>query len=47
MVADKKHKTYDRQFKTDAVNLLVNGERSVSEDALDLGIVANMSHQWK
>ena len=47
MVADKKRKTYDRQFKIDAVNLVVNGERSVSEVARDLGIEPNMLHRWK
>ena len=47
MVADKKRKMYDRQFKIDAVNLVVNGERSVSEVARNLGIEANMLHRWK
>jgi len=47
MVSDKKRKKYDRQFKIDAVNLVVNGERSVSEVARDLGIEANMLHRWK
>ena len=47
MVADKKRKKYDRQFKIDAVNLVVNGERSVSEVARDLGIEPNMLHRWK
>ena len=47
MVSDKKRKKYDRQFKIDAVSLVVNGERSVSEVARDLGIEANMLHRWK
>ena len=47
MVSDKKRKKYDRQFKIDAVNLVVNGEWSVSEVARDLGIEANMLHRWK
>jgi len=47
MVSDKKRKKYDRQFKIDAVSLVVNGERSVSEAARDLGIEANMLHRWK
>ena len=38
MGSDRKRKTYDRQFKLDAVNLVVNGERSVSEVARDMGI---------
>ncbi len=47
MVADKKRKVYERQFKIDAVNLVVNGERSVSEVARDLGIEPNMLYRWK
>ena len=47
MVADKRRKTYDQQFKIDAVNQVVNGERSVSEVARDLGIEANVLHRWK
>jgi transposase len=47
MDSDRKRKTYDRQFKLDAVNLVVNGERSVSEVARDLGIEPNMLHRWK
>jgi transposase len=44
---DKQRKTYDRQFKIDAVSLVVNGGRSVSEVARDLGIDANTLHRWK
>ena|GEM_PF-6966660 len=47
MVADKKRRTHNRQLKIDAVNLAVNGERSVSEVACDLGIALNISHRWK
>lgn len=47
MVTDKKRKTYNRQFKIDAVSLVVNGERSVSEVARDLGIEPNVLHRWK
>ena len=47
MVADKKRKMYDRQFKIDAVNLVVNGERRVSEVARGLGIDPNMLYRWK
>jgi transposase len=46
MVADKKRKVYERQFKIDAVNLVVNGERSVSEVARDLGIEPNILYRW-
>ena len=47
MDAEKKRKLYDRQFKIDAVNLVLNGERSVSEVARDLGIEANRLYRWK
>ena len=47
MVADKKRKVYDRQFKIDAVNLVVNGERGVSEVARDLGMEPNVLYRWK
>ncbi len=38
METEKKRKTYDRQFKIDAVNLVVNGGRTVEEAARELGI---------
>jgi len=47
MDSDKKRKTFDRQFKLDAVNLVVNGGRSVSEVARDLGIDPNTLYRWK
>ena len=47
METEKKRKTYDRQFKLDAVNLVVNGGRSVEEAARELGISANSLHRWK
>jgi transposase len=47
METEKKRKTYDRQFKLDAVNLVVNGGRSVSEAARELGINPNVLHRWK
>lgn len=47
METEKKRKTYDRQFKTDAVNLVVNGGRTVEEAARELGISANSLHRWK
>jgi len=45
--ADKNRKKYDRQFKIDAVSLVVNGGRSVAEVARDLGIEANVLYRWK
>ena len=47
MESDKKRKSYGRQFKIDAVNLVVNGNRSVSSVARDLGIEVNLLHRWK
>ena len=47
MGADKQRKSYDRQFKMDAVSLVVNGGRRVSEVARDLGIEPNLVHRWK
>ena len=47
METEKKRKRYDRQFKVDAVNLVVNGGRTVEEAARELGISANSLHRWK
>ena len=47
MESEKKRKSYGRQFKIDAVNLVVNGNRSVSSVARDLGIEVNLLHRWK
>ena len=47
MESEKKRKSYERQFKIDAVNLVVNGNRSVSSVARDLGIEVNLLHRWK
>jgi len=47
MVGEKHRKTYARQFKLDAVGLVVNGGRSVAEVARELGIHVNTLHHWK
>jgi transposase len=47
METDKRRTKYDRQFKVDAVNLVVNGNRSVVAVARDLGIDANSLYRWK
>jgi len=47
MESEKKRKTYDRQFKCDAVALVVNGGRSVRDVARELGIDANTLYHWK
>src|SRR5690349_20183475 len=47
MDTNKRRKRYDRQFKLDAVNLVISGGRSVAEVARDLGINENSLHKWK
>lgn len=47
MESEKKRKRFDRQFKLDAVNLLVSGSRTASELARDLGIDPNTLYRWK
>jgi transposase len=47
MDPEKNRTTYDRQFKIDAVNLVVNGGRSVREVARDMGIDPNRLYHWK
>lgn len=47
MDRDKRRNSYDRQFKIDAVSLVVNGGRSVSQVARDLGIDAHILYPWK
>jgi len=38
---------YDREFKEDAIRLILDGGRPVREVARDLGIHENMLHRWK
>jgi len=47
MQSERKRRKFDRQFKLDAVNLIVNGGRSIQEVARDLGIDANVLYRWK
>ena len=47
MEAEKPRKKYDRQFKVDAVSMVINGGRTVAEVARDLGITADMLYRWK
>jgi|SRR5712671_4447913 len=37
---------YDKEFKREAVRLVVEGKRRASEVARDLGIGANLLHRW-
>jgi transposase len=47
MDGKKERKTYDRQFKVDAVNLVVQGGVRVQEVARNLGIDPNRLSHWK
>ena len=47
METEKRRKRFDRQFKIDAVSMVINGGRSVSEVARDLGIDENTLYRWK
>lgn len=47
METERQRRKYDRRYKMDAVNLVVNGGRSVSEAARELGINPNVLHRWK
>jgi len=38
---------YDKQFKEEAVKLVTEGGRSVSDVARGLGIYENLLHTWK
>lgn len=38
---------FDREFKEDAIRLIVDGGRPVRDVARDLGIHENMLHRWK
>lgn len=44
---DKQRRTFDRQFKIDAVSLVVNGGRTVMDVSRDLGVDANTLYRWK
>ena len=43
----KGRRKYDREFKEDAIRLIVDGGRPVREVARDLGIHENMLSRWK
>ena len=47
MEAERSRKKFDRQFKIDAVSMVINGGRSVKEVAHDLGIETNVLYRWK
>ena len=43
----RERKTYDKQFKLDAVRLVTEGGRSVREVAREIGVDANTLYHWK
>ena len=47
MEQEHKRKTYDKQFKLDAVALVTTGGRKVREVARELGIDANTLYGWR
>jgi len=40
-------RSFDRQFKIDAVHLITEGGRRATEVARDLGISVNVLYRWK
>ncbi len=47
MTEKQTRRKFTKDFKEDAVRLVVEGGRKVSDVARDLGIEENMLHQWK
>lgn len=47
MQESKGHRKFDRQFKEEAVRLVTEGGRSVTDVAHGLGIHENLLHTWK
>jgi len=47
MEEKKVHRSYDRQFKEEAVRLVIEGKRPVVEVAHGLGIHENLLRTWK
>jgi transposase len=43
----KRRRKYDREFKREAVGLVIEGKRTIKEVAQELGIQANMLQRWK
>ncbi len=47
MQESKGHRKFDQQFKEEAVRLVAEGGRSVTDVAHGLGIHENLLHTWK
>lgn len=42
-----KRRSYDREFKLEAVKLALRGDKSLAQVARELGISTNVLHNWK
>ena len=47
MAEGKERRHYDKEFKREAVRLVVEGKRRATEVARDLGIGISLLHRWK
>lgn len=47
MTENTSRRKYSREFKREAVRLVLEGERRTSEVAQELGIRTNMLHRWR
>lgn len=47
MTEGKERRYYDKEFKREAVRLVVEGKRRATEVARDLGIGISLLHRWK
>jgi transposase len=43
----EEHRYFDKEFKSEAIRLMNEGNRSVKDIAGDLGIHPNLLHQWR
>lgn len=47
MNSKKKYRTFDKDFKVNAVKLVLEGTRSMTKVAKELGVSANTLTNWK
>ncbi|NTW99542.1 MAG: transposase [Geobacteraceae bacterium] len=47
MKKNQPRRQYDKQFKLDALELVLHSEKSIAELATDLGVKADMLYRWK
>ena len=46
-MSEGKRRKYDREFKVEAVKLVIGGGRAVAEVARNLGIHENLLYKWR